>query len=87
VEIEQVFPNNLVYFLNSGYGDDSYGYYLKGQISRSLKIKDLPLEGRLNEPILTSIDLASFVGTQHMGFSRSRCGARMSDGSRTPATL
>jgi hypothetical protein len=62
VEIEQVFPNNLVHFLNSGYGDDSYGYYMKGQLSRSLIIRDLPLEGRLNEPILTSIDLASLVG-------------------------
>ncbi len=66
VEVEQVFANNLVYFLQTGYGYNTY-YYQPTQLGRSLFIKEKSLDSRNNEPLLTTIDLAGIVGDTTQG--------------------
>ncbi len=72
VEIEQVFANNLVYFLISGYSSpymDEGGYWdnRAQQLGRSLFIKDIKLESPRNVPLLTTIDINSLVGPKSSG--------------------
>ncbi|HVP07367.1 MAG TPA: hypothetical protein VMS71_05945, partial [Candidatus Acidoferrum sp.] len=66
VEVEQIFPNNLVYFLSSGYGSyPSYGP--NRQLGRSLFIKERDLEITPNQPLLTTIDVPKIVGDSAKG--------------------
>jgi uncharacterized protein YfaS (alpha-2-macroglobulin family) len=66
VEVEQVFANNLVYFLQTGYGNSEY-YYRQAQLGRSLFIKEKQLATVINEPLLTTIDLAGIIGDTAQG--------------------
>ncbi len=66
VEIEQVFANNLVYFLTTGYGGN-YGGRQTSLLGRSLFIKEKELESNTNEPLLTTIDLAGIIGDSVQG--------------------
>ena len=67
VEVEQVFPNNLVYFVTSGYG--RYSDYGKGpgNLGRTLLVREKTLDQARNEPLLTSVDLKGIVGDSARG--------------------
>ncbi|MBK7141409.1 MAG: alpha-2-macroglobulin family protein [bacterium] len=72
VEIEQVFANNLVYFLISGYSspyaaEESYWDNRAQMLGRSLFIKDVPLDSPKNTPLLTTVDIGSLVGPKAKG--------------------
>jgi uncharacterized protein YfaS (alpha-2-macroglobulin family) len=72
VEIEQVFANNLVYFLISGYAspyfsEDAYWDNRAQLLGRSLFIKDAKLESPKNVPLLTTVDIGSIVGPTAKG--------------------
>lgn len=67
VEVEQVFPNNLVYFLTSGYADNSYYGGGPGNLSRTLLVRDKTLDQTKNEPLMTTVDLKGIVGDSAMG--------------------
>ncbi len=67
VEVEQVFANNLVYFLTTGYGD--YDGWESGPklYGRSLFIKEKALDSRLNERLTTTVDIKGLVGPTAQG--------------------
>lgn len=67
VEVEQVFPNNLVYFLTTGYGE--YRGWDGGSrpYGRSIFIRDTTLDSRLNERLTTTVDLKGIVGPTAQG--------------------
>ncbi len=67
VEVEQVFANNLVYFLTSGYGNAYDWESRSGLLGRSLFIKEMDLDSRLNEPLATTIDVKGIAGTAARG--------------------
>jgi alpha-2-macroglobulin len=68
VEVEQIFPNNLVYFLTSGYGD-YHEYYRSSSVTlgRTFFVKDLDIESPTNETVLTTVDLKSIIGDSAQG--------------------
>ncbi|MBI5267173.1 MAG: hypothetical protein HY851_08075, partial [candidate division Zixibacteria bacterium] len=67
VEVEQVFTNNLVYFLTSGYSR----YYDYGEgagnLGRTLLVRDKILDQTRNVPLLTTVDLKRIVGDSAKG--------------------
>ncbi len=68
VEVEQIFPNNLVYFLTSGYGDYTDFYRSKSvDLGRTFFVKDLDIESPANEPVLTTVDLKGIIGDSAQG--------------------
>ncbi len=68
VEVEQIFPNNLVYFLTSGYGDyDEYYRSPSVVLGRTFFVKDVDVEAPTNEPLLTTVDLKSIIGDSAQG--------------------
>ncbi|MDD4052654.1 MAG: MG2 domain-containing protein, partial [candidate division Zixibacteria bacterium] len=67
VEVEQVFANNLVYFLTSGYGNYYRGGSGSSLYGRSLLIKEMALDSRLNEHLTTTIDVKGIVGPTARG--------------------
>nr|MBN2276607.1 alpha-2-macroglobulin family protein [candidate division Zixibacteria bacterium] len=63
VEVEQVFVNNILYALSSGYGF-SGGYYNRANLSilgKNFFSIDKTLEGELNQPIRTTIDIGGII--------------------------
>lgn len=67
VEVEQVFLNNLVYFLTSGYGGyTDYGNG-PGNLGRTLLVREKTLDQAKNEPLLTTVDLKGIVGDSAKG--------------------
>jgi uncharacterized protein YfaS (alpha-2-macroglobulin family) len=58
VEIEQIFPNNIVYFLSGSGGR----YYGAGNLGRRIFSKDYNLTSEPNEPLTSTIDLGNIVG-------------------------
>ena len=67
IEVEQIFANNLVYFLTTGYGD--YDGWESGPrlYGRSLFIKEKTLDSRLNERLTTTVDIKGLVGPTAQG--------------------
>jgi alpha-2-macroglobulin len=60
VEVEQIFPNNIVYYL----GDYGRGYYGEdaGRLGRRIFSKDFTLNQTQNEPLTSTIDIGKIVG-------------------------
>lgn len=67
VEVEQVFANNLVYFLMNGYGYEDYYDSRTSMLGRSLSITTKELEAAHNEFLTTSLDIRSLVGDTMKG--------------------
>ncbi len=67
VEVEQIFPNNIVYFLKGNYG----GYYPYGQrisnLGRSFFTEDYDLEYTRNVPLNSTIDIGKIIGEDRQG--------------------
>ena len=65
VEVEQVFANNIVYFLSGGrsgrYGSDIH------RVGRRIFHKEFRLAKMLNEPVNSTIDLGAIVGDSLRG--------------------
>ncbi len=75
VETEQVFANNLVYFLLTGrgsvYGGDANYYDTRAeQLGRSIFIKDKELDGVRNTPLATTVDIKSIIADTAKGIFR-----------------
>jgi len=67
IEVEQVFANNLVYFLSTGYGEYRGWESGSSPYGRSLFIREKTLDSRLNERLTTTIDLKGIVGPTAQG--------------------
>ncbi len=71
VEVEQIFPNNLVYFLTSGYADVNNYYRPQSiQLGRTFFVKDVDQETPPNVPTATTVDLKTLVGDSVQGVYR-----------------
>jgi hypothetical protein len=55
IEVEQVFTNNIVYYLGSNYPEI-------GSVGRKIFAKDFKLPNKLNEPIVSTFDIGKIVG-------------------------
>ncbi|HBZ01426.1 MAG TPA: hypothetical protein DEO84_08930, partial [candidate division Zixibacteria bacterium] len=68
VEVEQVFPNNIVYYL----GDYSKGYFGENteRLGRRIFFKNYKLSSDLNEPLTSTIDIGKIVGDTLHGVYR-----------------
>lgn len=68
VEVEQVFENNLLYFLTGGY-DTRYNNYSTdpNNIGRRIFFKEKELDYLKNEPLSTTVDMAGIVGDTARG--------------------
>jgi len=67
VEIEQVFEQNLLYYLTGGRSDY---YYDLGRVGRRLYVHDLGLSSKENEVLKTTVDIGSMVGDSLRGVFR-----------------
>ncbi len=69
LEVEQVFANNLVYFLLNDPRSDYYGRWDQRakQLGKSLFLKEFELNGEKNRPLLTSVDVGSIIGDSRRG--------------------
>ena len=65
VEVEQVFVNNIVYYLND-YGRWYYGEDI-GRLGRRIFFKDFKLSHKKNEPLTSTIDIGKIVGDTLQG--------------------
>ncbi len=68
VEVEQVFVNNIVYYLTGGNGDNYYyGSRNNNNLSRKIFSKDYILGSQLNEPLQSTFDLGEIAGDSLRG--------------------
>lgn len=69
VEVEQVFPNNIVYYLGGyrgGYDDYYYGNDIS-RVGRRIFFKDFKLNSTQNVPLTSTVDLGQIVGDTLQG--------------------
>jgi len=64
VEVEQVYSNNIVYFLGEQWGRGPRGVR---RIGRRIFHKDFIMADTINEPVRSSIDLGSIIGDSLQG--------------------
>ena len=67
VEVEEIFANNIVYFLAGGYGRSRGSGREQAILGRSFFIQDYDIEGTWNEKHLTTVDLAGIIGDRGRG--------------------
>ncbi len=90
IEVEEIFANNIVHFLNGGYSSSrGYGQNITS-LGRSFFIKDIELHGMKNEKLQTTIDLAGIIGQRTKGIFkisvRNKKGRWLSDSRYTMLT-
>ncbi len=68
VEVEQVFANNLVYFLTSGYSARYQNYNTdRSHLGRRIFFREKTLSYSLNEKLQTTVDLGGIIGDTTRG--------------------
>lgn len=67
VEVEQIFPNNIVHFLKGNYGRyNAYGSRL-ASLGRSFFTRDYDLQYTKNVPLKSTVDIAGITGDKRQG--------------------
>ncbi len=74
VEIFKVFENNLVHLLHQNSLTEEYYYYYDTysmrQFGQKIYSEELNVQSRLNEPIITAVDLNHYINTERRGIFR-----------------
>ena len=68
IEVEQIFANNLVYAMTGNMATVwRYGQPPMSSVGRQFYSQSMDLEGRLNEPLITTVDIGRIIGDSARG--------------------